>query len=76
MYNDILQKIEDEGKLSRDQMIFLYVINAFDELRKMGIISGGRYEMSEKGREILGDFNPTPDELDGCLETMKREGLF
>lgn len=76
MYDDVLKKIESEEDLNREQMVLLYVIKCLDDLRHMGIITGGRYEMSKKGREVLGDFKATNEELEECLLMMRNGGLL
>ena len=67
MYEDILEKKE----LTRKDLTVLYIINALDKLRDMEIIEGGVFKITDDGREILGNFKPTTDELNDVLRLMK-----
>lgn len=73
MFNDILKK---DGDFDRKSLTFLYIIKSLDELKEMGIVEGGQYQMTEIGLKELEGFKPTEEELTEVLLEMKAEGML
>ena len=74
MFEDILEKTV----LTHEEKVLLSVIKTLDELRDMGILSGGAFTFPDPERvdEILGDFQPTEDEIKEVMAWMAEKGYI
>jgi len=67
---------EDIIDYTREQKTFIYILNSLDEFKKMGLIEGGMFEVTQKGLDAIEGFEPTDEEIQKCMEEMRNEGMF
>jgi hypothetical protein len=81
MFDDLLGKIEngEDHEFSHDEMCLLYCINLCNKLVEKGILSGGAYEISERGNDLLDDYwkeDPTDKDIELGMKLVKECGLM
>jgi c-di-GMP-related signal transduction protein len=74
MFEDILEK----SSLNHNEKVVLSVIRTLNELVEKGILSEGPFTFPDpkKVDEILGDFQPTEDEIRDTIIWMKSKGYM
>ena len=58
---------EERAKIERIKKVIIYTIGSLDELRDIGLVTGGQHTLSEEGKEKLKEleksgFKPSDDE--------------
>lgn len=74
MFEDIL----DKTNWTKEEKILLYVIRTLNELADMGLVTEGPFKIAdmEKANEVIGDFEPTNDEIEQTMYWMKDKGYL
>lgn len=73
LVKEIDVKFEDI-QLSRVDLVIMYVIKQINEMIEQGLMEGSMFELTEKGEALLGDFVPTEEEIQACIESLIRDG--
>jgi len=74
MFEDILEKKD----WTRGERVLLSIIMTLNSLADQGILTNGPFIITdmEKAREIVGDIEPTQDEMEEVIEWLKMEGYM
>lgn len=78
---DSLDRRDELGKveLSHGEKCLLFVVKALEDLVELGLVSEGPWKINatnEQVKEMLGDFKPTPEEIEQVILWMKSEGYM
>ena len=76
-----IDRRDETGKsqLSHQEKCLLFVVKALEELVELGLVSEGPWKIAatdEQVKEMLGDFKPTPEEIEQVILWMKSEGYM
>lgn len=76
-----IDKRDETGhiELSQGEKCLLFVVKALEDLQKLGLVSEGPWQIAisdEQVKEALGDFKPTPEEIEQVILWMKSEGYM
>lgn len=66
-------------ELSHGEKCLLFVVKALEDLHELGLMTEGPWKIAasdEQVKELLGDFNPTPQEIESVILWMKEEGYM
>ena len=71
MFEDIISE-----KFTREDKAIVYAIKTLNELVDKGLVEGKPFEITEKGFEMIEDFEPTDEELRLAMEKLKVAGYI
>jgi malate/lactate dehydrogenase len=71
MFDDIIS--ED---FTREDKAIVYAIKTLNELVDKGIVNGQPFEITDKGFEMIVDFEPTDEELKEAMEKLSIAGYI
>jgi hypothetical protein len=69
-------KKEKEVVINRVHLTILYVFHNIDTLYKGMCINTSGWDMTEKGKKVLGNFVPTEKEIEDVVKLMIEEGTI
>lgn len=70
---------DSDPPLTRQQLAIMYVIRALNEMAAQGIceIKGEEpFKLSDEGAELLGDFEPTDEEIISVIAGFEEAGYI
>ena len=71
MFEDIITE-----SFTREDKAILYAIKTLNDLVDKGLVEGKLFEVTEKGFEMIKDFEPTDDELIFAMDCLKIGGYI
>lgn len=70
------QPWDTDQELTREEKSVVFCIKTLNDLIEEGLVTGGKYKVTEKGLKEIEDFKPTDEDIEFGMAILAREGLI